>query len=83
MQEILKAEGLKKYFGKVKAVDGVDFSVSQGGLVALLGQNGAGKSTNKLYGKKLRYWTKRNAARVVSDIPEEDRCSVESIIVVK
>ena len=43
MQEILKAEGLKKYFGKVKAVDGVDFSVSQGGLVALLGQNGAGK----------------------------------------
>lgn len=45
MQEILKAEGLKKYFGKVKAVDGVDFSVSQGGLVALLGQNGAGKST--------------------------------------
>ena len=34
-------------------------------------------------GKKLRYWTKRNAARVVSDIPEEDRCSVESIIVVK
>lgn len=45
MQEILKAEGPKKYFGKVKAVDGVDFSVSQGGLVALLGQNGAGKST--------------------------------------
>ena len=41
----MKAEGLKKYFGKVKAVDGVDFSVSQGGLVALLGQNGAGKST--------------------------------------
>ena len=40
-------------------------------------------ATNKLYGKKLRYWTKRNAARVVSDIPEEDRCSVESIIVVK
>ena len=41
------------------------------------------RATNKLYGKKLRYWTKRNAARVVSDIPEEDRCSVESIIVVK
>lgn len=33
--------------------------------------------------KEVEVLTKRNAARVVSDIPEEDRCSVESIIVVK
>lgn len=33
--------------------------------------------------KEVEVRTKRNAARVVSDIPEEDRCSVESIIVVK
>ncbi len=36
---------LKKYFKKVKAVDGISFDVEYGELFALLGQNGAGKST--------------------------------------
>ncbi len=36
---------LKKYFKKVKAVDGISFDVYDGELFALLGQNGAGKST--------------------------------------
>ena len=37
--------GLKKYYGNVKAVDGVDFYVEPGSLFAFLGPNGAGKST--------------------------------------
>ena len=32
-------------FGSVTAVDGIDLSVSAGGGIALVGRNGAGKST--------------------------------------
>ncbi|MEU8520203.1 ABC transporter ATP-binding protein [Streptomyces sp. NBC_01216] len=38
-------EGVVKSFGEVRAVDGVDLAVRQGETVALLGRNGAGKST--------------------------------------
>jgi ABC-2 type transport system ATP-binding protein len=36
---------LKKAFGKVKALDGIDVSVQPGTIMALLGPNGAGKTT--------------------------------------
>lgn len=42
---IIKSENLKKYFGNVKAVDDVSFSVEKGELFGFLGVNGAGKST--------------------------------------
>lgn len=42
---IIKSENLKKYFGNVKAVDDVSFSVENGELFGFLGVNGAGKST--------------------------------------
>src|SRR5690625_4220436 len=35
----------KSYAGKIKALDGVTFSVKQGTIFSLLGPNGAGKST--------------------------------------
>ncbi|HEU25040.1 MAG TPA: ABC transporter ATP-binding protein [Mesoaciditoga lauensis] len=38
-------KNLKKYFKDVKAVDDISFEVGYGQLFALLGQNGAGKST--------------------------------------
>ncbi len=38
-------KNLKKYFRDVKAVDDISFDVGYGQLFALLGQNGAGKST--------------------------------------
>ena len=42
----LEVSGLKKSFGGVAAVKGVDFSVNAGEAVALIGPNGAGKTTS-------------------------------------
>jgi branched-chain amino acid transport system permease protein len=41
----LEVRGLAKYFGGLKAVDGVDFQVRRGGVHALIGPNGSGKTT--------------------------------------
>jgi ABC-2 type transport system ATP-binding protein len=42
---VIRVQGLRKSFGEVRAVDGVDLQVESGELLVLLGQNGAGKST--------------------------------------
>ena len=41
----IEIEDLAKYFGAIKAVDGVSFSVKKGEVLGFLGPNGAGKST--------------------------------------
>ena len=47
-EQVLSVEGLKVFFeldeGLVRAVDGVSFSVDQGGVVALVGESGCGKT---------------------------------------
>lgn len=45
MEPALLAQGLVVDFGPVRAVDGFDLSVARGTSVALVGRNGAGKST--------------------------------------
>ena len=42
---MIRVEGLRKSFGDVHAVRGVDLRVERGQVLVLLGQNGAGKST--------------------------------------
>jgi ABC-type branched-subunit amino acid transport system ATPase component/ABC-type branched-subunit amino acid transport system permease subunit len=42
---ILTVDAMKRYFGGIKAVDGVSISVSAIGLHALIGPNGAGKTS--------------------------------------
>ncbi len=41
----IEVNSLKKYFGDVKAVDGISFAVKKGEVFGLLGPNGAGKTT--------------------------------------
>jgi ABC-2 type transport system ATP-binding protein len=41
----IEVEGLRKAFGDVQALDGVDLTVPTGSVLGLLGPNGAGKTT--------------------------------------
>lgn len=45
MNKIIEVKGLKKSYGNVQAVKGIDFYVEEGALFSFLGPNGAGKST--------------------------------------
>ena len=45
MKEIIKIQHLNKNFGEVKALQGINFSVSQGQWLAIMGPSGSGKST--------------------------------------
>lgn len=42
---VVAATGVVRTYGAVRAVDGVDLTIARGETVALLGRNGAGKST--------------------------------------
>jgi ABC-2 type transport system ATP-binding protein len=43
--EAIITEGLRRHFGPIKAVDGVDLAAPAGTVLGLLGPNGAGKTT--------------------------------------
>lgn len=45
MNTVIETRGLEKRFGRVRALDGLDLSVSAGEVHGFLGPNGAGKST--------------------------------------
>jgi len=45
MPTLVTATGLKKYFGDVRAVDGVDLNIKAGEIYGLVGSDGAGKTT--------------------------------------
>ena len=44
MQPVLQARNLVKHFGRVTALDGADFDLLPGEILAVIGDNGAGKS---------------------------------------
>ena len=44
-ENIIKITQVKKYFGGVKALDGVDLVIRKGEIHCLAGENGCGKST--------------------------------------
>jgi branched-chain amino acid transport system ATP-binding protein len=45
MAALLETRGLKAFYGPVQVLHGLDISVEEGGITALLGANGAGKTT--------------------------------------
>ena len=45
MSSIVSTHGLLAFYGDAQALFGIDFALTQGELVAIIGANGAGKST--------------------------------------
>ncbi len=67
--DVIVVEKLEKYYGKLKAVDGISFVVKEGQIFSLLGPNGAGKTTTVEILEGLR---KRDGGhvRVLGEDPE-------------
>lgn len=42
---MIKVENVEKYYGKIKALNGISFNVKDGSIYGLIGTNGSGKST--------------------------------------
>jgi ABC-2 type transport system ATP-binding protein len=45
MSDVIRVRGLRKSYGELEAVRGIDFAVGEGEVFGLLGPNGAGKTT--------------------------------------
>ena len=46
---VMQAKGLVKRYGQVTALDGADFELRAGEILAVIGDNGAGKSMSLIH----------------------------------
>jgi len=44
MEKIIEVSGLKKSFGRIEALKGIDCSYERGGVISILGPNASGKT---------------------------------------
>ncbi len=44
-EPLIRVEGLKKHFGQLKALDGIDLTLNKGEVTVIIGPSGSGKST--------------------------------------
>lgn len=73
---MLKVEGIDTFYGKVQALRGVSLEIKDGEVVALLGANGAGKSTTL---KTISGLLRPTAGSITLDGERLDRISPEAI----
>ena len=66
---VLRAEGIKKNYGKNEVLKGVDLEVEKGDVVVILGPSGAGKTT---FLRCLNFLEKPNAGKVTIGDVEVD-----------
>jgi branched-chain amino acid transport system ATP-binding protein len=74
---MLRVEGLETSYGPVRALDGVSFEVQQGSITAVLGANGAGK-TSLL--RTLSGLVRCKTGRIMLEDRDIARDPVESIV---
>lgn len=76
---IIEVAGLEKSYGKLEVIKGMNFSVVAGEIFALLGSNGAGKTTIiKILSTLL--WQDRGAAKVCGFDTQKQSGEVKSSI---
>jgi branched-chain amino acid transport system ATP-binding protein len=74
---MLEVEGLETAYGPVRALDGVSFAVPAGSIVAVLGANGAGKSSLL---RTISGVVRCRAGRVLLEGRDISRTAVEDIV---
>jgi branched-chain amino acid transport system ATP-binding protein len=74
MGDLLEVRGLNVTYGGIEAVKGLDLSVAQGAIIALLGSNGAGKTSTLagIVGLVPAGGEVRLAGEPISRLPPED-----------
>ena len=68
MMETMVCNNLCKYYGSVKALDGVDLHLEEGRIIGLLGPNGSGKTTLIKLASRLLVPT-RGEVRICGELP--------------
>jgi ABC-2 type transport system ATP-binding protein len=71
MDLAIETHNLKKYFGDIHAVDGIDLEIPKGSLYGFLGPNGAGKTTTIRMLSTILHPTEGNAKVLGFDLKKE------------